>query len=137
MKGLELSPVVLLDFMQLYPSRSVTVVRSSGSVFVSASGRSYTAATKDGKAYFTLTLETRRQELPAGDDAVGWTTVPGRASSVMTGKTSLNGITTWTGSLDVPAGSRTRYRVVLREFEVFEENKGTRARPVFSEAIEL
>ncbi len=139
--GLELSPVVPLEFMQLYPSRVATATRSGDAVSVSVSGRTYRDGGEDipGVSEIQVTVEQRRPETPSGDDAVGWMQVPGTTTVELTAETAFTGVTTWTGA--APLGGSGRRRVVFREYEQFTPQLSNQDRPdarlVYAEAIEF
>ncbi len=135
--GVELSQVVLLDFMQLMSDRVATVTRSGGQLSLSVSGRSYRSGSGSvpANAYMEAVVEKRRSGMEAGDDAVGWEPVgdPLELSS----STGITGVTTWTRTLTAPGSGR--HRIAIREYEQFMPSSGTELdrRLVYADAIPL
>lgn len=150
LSGVELSTVVPLEFMQLYPSRVATVTKGGSglgvqSYSVSVSGRTHRGGKSDGGAatpehgQIIASVEQRRPETPDGDDAVGWMEIPDFDPVDLESQTAFNGITTWTRTLNVP-NDGARYRIVFREYERFRpegSTTGFNSRLVYAEAIEL
>ena len=121
---LNLSPVALVDVVQLEPDRTATVaVSGSGAkatASVTLSGKSYVrndVGPGPGKAVAIL----ERYDGPSGvkvnpSASAAWTQLQ---TVVLSGRVRGNGSATWTGRLTVP-GSRPngRYRIVFEQFEL-------------------
>jgi hypothetical protein len=139
--GVELSRIVLADFMQIAPGRGVTVVQKKGKVTVTVSGQSYTKAAKaiPGPGYARAFLERRDKSL--GDDPVlGWKQV-GDAKTLHA--ESVRGGKVWVGTLDMPSG-RGEYRIAVEQYEELPADRRGRGlltttgrRLVFSDVIPL
>ncbi len=136
--GVELSQIVLLDYIQLMPDRVATVVRNGNQASVSVSGRSYFGGGESvpANSVVEVTLETRRSGMESGEEAVGW--VPVAQPLELDSNTGFTGSTTWTGGITVPSGGG-RYRIALREYEQFAPSAGTSLdrRIVYADAIAL
>jgi hypothetical protein len=127
--GVELSRVVLADFVPLLPDRTVTVnpvQGDSNSFTITVEGLTY-----PGDNLIEVTLE---QRIPGTQDEAGWEPV-----SPVSGGAS--GAALWNGKVTLPiprvAG---QFRVVIREQEqypVSRENIAPDRRPIFAEAIEF
>lgn len=110
-----LSPVVLADFAQLAPDRSVTLAHPGPSaVHVNVLGPAYhkTAAGPQSFGRVTASVERREPGVP-GD--LGW--VPGPETD-LPGVGTAQSLTRWSGQLTLPAprGSEAM-RLVVREYE--------------------
>ena len=125
--GLELSPVVMADFVQLTPDRvaTATVGTDGLTVSVSVTGQTYTVADSGKLATVTIALEKR-----AGTtDAVPWLPLVDEVQLTRhfirpRGETR----TTWSGSIKIPQKSDgTQYRVVIREYEWYKKYNGSAA----------
>jgi hypothetical protein len=125
---LALSPVVVADFAQLTPNRSVTVAGTAtpGQYQVTVVGTSYTAARDatssggqlSGPALFSAWVEQRSSDY-LGD--FGWQVVAGSRVDNITGTVQAGGDTMWTTTLTVP--NRTwPFRVVLEEYEQLSQD---------------
>jgi hypothetical protein len=122
--GLELSPVALVDVVQIEPERTmsvaITTAGAKSTARVTLAGRSYAAnelGSGPGKAIAIL----ERYDGPSGPKVVpaasaAWTALQ---TVVMDGQVSANGSATWTGRLTMdanrPAG---RYRIVVEQYEL-------------------
>ena len=123
-EGQELSPVALVDVVQLEPDRTATVAISGGGnsarANVSLRGRSYKGnevGSGPGKAVVIL----ERYDGPTGPKAepsvsAAWTQLQ---TVVLKGREDGSGEATWNGSINVP-GARPagRYRLVFEQFEL-------------------
>lgn len=136
LSGVELSPVVLLDWLQLTPDRAVLVTRDPGSpdqVQVMVTGSTYRATTTaaTGSAV-EVTVQERVPELP---DELGWrdaeTKVRLGQPAVGRGPTLL-----WRGALDLPAGDGP-FRLLVRELEEWPSDTGTTTRTIYFDTVEL
>ena len=115
--GVELSPVVMLDFAQLAPDRALIVTRVAdvpGRHHVTVSGITYrgTAADPGRAGAVDVVLQEREPSLP---DELGWRALPGVTTPGQTGPdTSL----LWRGFVDVPTQpGRGPFRVAVHEYE--------------------
>ena len=139
--GLELGPVVLLEFAQLAPDRALIVTHAPdrpGRHHVIVSGYTYraTAATHGGST-IDVYVQERRPGLP---DELAWVTVPGVTTPDDTGEdTSL----LWRGWVDVPTGpGRGPFRVAVHEYETWpadalENDRPLNRRTVYLDTLEL
>ncbi len=149
--GLELSPVVQLDYMQLYPNRFAYVFRqNSSSVSVNVDGiahdggryrRTPGATTPPGSA-IEVQLEQRRDDMPLTDELFGWVPVPGEPPVRLEFREDSKGgpVGSWSGDINAPTGGR--YRIAIREYEQFGPKVGIgtgrfQRRLVYAEAIDV
>lgn len=125
--GLKLSPVTLVDVVQLEPNRNAGVaVRAPSrgaaktSASVTLSGPSYVSnavGPGPGKVYAIL----EKYDGPTGPKVVpsamaAWTEIQ---RVTLRGSVTNGGAATWTGSIPVPANRpRGTYRIVLEEYEL-------------------
>ena len=145
--GVELSRVVLADFMQVAPGRavSVTLKKFHGKSYVGSvtlSGRSYTKAAKSvpGPGYARVILEKR--DTAIDDAVVGWKQVgsPHAMDDVNLPRGAGKG---WVAKNILLPGSGT-YRLVVEQYEELPIDKRTKGiqkivgrRLVFSDVIPL
>jgi hypothetical protein len=156
--GAHLSRVVIADFIQLVPGRSVTVVpdrvgAAAKSLTVTVSGVSYIQTSAGvAPADIEASLETRSPDVP-GD--LGWVAVAGSTVELKAQRvaTLAPGHFNWAGKVNLPAARGAKpYRLVIREFETFISDEVEKpAKPtltvaavpkkvrrlVFAEAVEL
>jgi len=142
--GLELSSVVVADFVQLTPDRfaSVTVGSDGRTVTASVTGQTYSVNDANKRATVTMQFE----KLLAGKDAViGWTAMgdemeltrmPLTLPQILAGNTAA----TWrrTGQLSERVVG-TSYRVVLREYEWYKTFRSADLAPrlVYTESVPI
>lgn len=144
-----LSRVVLLDYIQLAPSRTATVTTDPSdrsSVLVSVSGRSYKAgAAGSGPAGVEVTLEQRRPQMPGSDDNLAWVPATDQPAE-LAAHSGRGGITVWNGSVALPQPRGTvPYRLAIREYETLVISKPSRGiglkktgrRMVYADTIEI
>ncbi|MFM8774246.1 MAG: hypothetical protein ACKOFP_10525 [Actinomycetota bacterium] len=130
--GLELSPVSIVDVVQLEPDRSATLRFSDApkaparqTASVTLTGRSYVAnEAGPGPGTAILILERYDGPVPKGDvnrfdpqASAAWTEI---ARSTMRGQLSRGdtGMATWSGSVTVDKNRQGRYfRIVIEEYE--------------------
>ena len=127
--GVELSRVVLADFVPLFPDRTVTVnpvQGDSNSFTITVEGLTFS-----GGNLIEVTLE---QRVPGTQDEAGWEPVGG-------GVNVTSGATLWSGQVTLPnprfAG---QFRLVIREQEQYPISRDHIApdlRPIFAETIEF
>lgn len=142
--GLELSSVVMADFVQLTPDRfaSVTVGSDGRTVTASVTGHTYSANDANRRATVTMQFE----KLLAGKDAtVGWTAMGDELELSRLAPTAFQVIsgdtrTTWrrTATLSERVVG-TSYRVVLREYEWYKTFRSAELAPrlVYTEAVPI
>ncbi len=136
MPGLELSPAVQAEFMQLAPDRLAAIVRVAGRPKrrrVTVSGLSYQPAGRTGAPQVTVEIERRRPGVPKGD--TGWVST---GTIVVLRRKVVAGVTVWSGNVDLPAPpSSVDFRLVIREFETMPADVGVGQRLVYLETVEL
>jgi len=139
--GVELSPVVLLEFAQLAPDRALIVTHAPdvpGRHHVTVTGFSYrrTAATRSGSTV-EVSVQERQPGLP---DELAWITVPGVTTPDDTGDDAT---LLWRGGIDVPTDpQRGPFRVAVHEYETWpadaiEHDRPTNRRSVYFDTLEL
>jgi hypothetical protein len=140
--GLELSPVVMLEFAQLAPDRALIVTHAPelpGRHHVVVSGFTYSGS--EASRVGGSTVEVYAQErLPGLPDELAWITVPGVATPDDTGTdTSL----LWRGWVDVPTDpDRGPFRVAVHEYEswsadILGHDRPVNRRTVYLDTLEL
>jgi hypothetical protein len=116
--GAHLSPVVLADFAQLVPDRTASVVnnpKDPNQVLVTVAGVPGTAGSQRQSK-----IEVEVEEAnPAVGGELGWTPVPSRAPIALPRVNAQQ----WTGPVTLPAASGKQYRLVIKEYEVFNVPK--------------
>jgi hypothetical protein len=123
-----LSPVVVADFIQTAPNRTLTVTRNAaqpGTYNLALSGPGYTAR-RDlhnnviaGSGLVEVSLQRRDPRLE--DEALGWVAPPGGPQPVsLTAQVpAADGVVTWNGQIAVPAPDPgERRRLVIREYQL-------------------
>jgi hypothetical protein len=123
-RGAHLSPVVLADFAQLVPDRTASVVnnpKDANQVLVTVAGVPGTAGSQRQSK---IEVEVEEANLAIGGE-LGWTPVPSR------GPTTLPRVNAqqWTGPVALPAPSGKEYRLVIKEYEVFNVPKEADSSP--------
>lgn len=120
---LQLSPVTLLDVVQLDPSRTATVsvrraVRSGFVATVGLSGPSYKANALGGGPGTAYVIHERlSDDAKPGDDAVLWQEV---SRQKLTGRYSSNE-GTWSGQIDLGSSiGGGRHRLVIEQYEEWQ-----------------
>ncbi len=148
--GAHLSRVVMADFIQTVPDRSVTVtslpfdptlfqVTVSGLSFVAT--RAADGGSRAGPGTIRATVEQRSRTF-AGD--LGWEQVPGSKPLFLGASVAATGDATWSTRVQIPH-RRWPFRLVLEEFEVlsadpqnpFSFSFATGSRLVYTEIIPL
>ncbi|HEX5414753.1 MAG TPA: hypothetical protein VFZ25_03745 [Chloroflexota bacterium] len=140
-KDAHLSRVVLADFAQLTPGRTVSVVRNSTrppSLDVTVSGLSYQQVTgTGGPSRVEVSFE---QRWPDGDPTtvgeLAWSPVPNLTTTPLVPIT-LRGGTLWQATLALPS-SKNDLRLVIKEFELYS-NGGVppQRRLVFADTVQI
>lgn len=113
--GSHLSPVVLADFVQLVPDRTASIVpdpKNGNQVIVTVAGIQGSAAPVR-KSVVEVWLEEANPHVPG---ELSWTTVPG-SKPIPLPRTSSG---EWRGTVALPAPEAKPYRIVIKEFEVFD-----------------
>jgi hypothetical protein len=112
--------VVVCDFAQLSPTRTVTVlpttpVRGAARRIVTVFGRSYTDGTLDPYAPADVRVIVEQSDPAIGGD-LGWQQV-GSPVTLSAG-IALLGFQSWSGTINFPGGiSNGKYRIVVEERE--------------------
>jgi hypothetical protein len=113
--GAHLSPVVLADFVQLVPDRTASVVpdpQQANQVLVTVAGVQGSAGPVR-TSVVEVTVEETNPKVP-GD--LSWTPVAGSKPTPLPRITAGE----WRGPVALPAPGPKQYRVVIKEFEVFD-----------------
>jgi hypothetical protein len=123
-RGAHLSPVLLADFAQLVPNRTASVVmnpQDPNHALVTVAGVPGTAGSQRQSK---IEVEVEESN-PAVGGELGWTPVPSR------GPTTLPRVNAqqWTGPVALPAPSGKEYRLVIKEYEVFNVPKEADSSP--------
>jgi hypothetical protein len=117
-RGAHLSPVVLADFAQLVPDRTASVVtnpRDPNQVLVTVAGVPGTAGSKRNSK-----VEVEVEEAnPAVGGELGWTPVQNSRPTPLPRVNAQQ----WTGPVVLPAPSGKHYRIVIKEYEIFNVPK--------------
>ncbi len=113
-KGAHLSPVVLADFAQLVPDRTASVVadtKKGNQVVVTVSGVPGVAGSKR-----QTKVEVEVEEAnPSVKGDLAWTPVSNTRPVTLKKVQAQQ----WTGSVPLPPSSGKQFRVVVKEYEVF------------------
>jgi len=122
--GAELSRVVVADFMQVAPDRSVIVTYdpyNQGQLSVLVSGHSYTATAdaagnpQNGGSVAEVSVQRRRVDLA---DDLGWEAAPAELVTVTADQTQTSENILWRGHVTLPQDRAPRqFRLVIKEFE--------------------
>jgi len=127
--GVHLSPVVVTDFVQLTPDRTVSTAPAGiGRVKVTVTGPSYDrAGDDDRKALVRVTVE---ESEPAVGGDLGWVATP--TSVNLDAKPPSGANSVWSGEINIGgAKPGLRRRLLIQEFE----RHRTGATPVFGERL--
>lgn len=104
---LHLSPIVLCDFSQLTPQRTLATTRATpGTIGISVSG----AGGRSAQGYNTVFAHV--EERSGSDDVLGWRQVGSRTELVRSATFNR-----WSGEVTAPANSLGQWRVVVEEYE--------------------
>jgi hypothetical protein len=145
--GAHLSRVVLADFVQLAPDRTVTVAfdpNNTASLNLSVSGVFPQSPPIGVGGQVTTRLEATvlQKSKDISDDYLGWAPVSGQSTFPLDTHQSATQSTpeTWSGSVTLPAprGSR-RFRLLIKEYELFisDEEGKLGERIAFAETIDV
>jgi hypothetical protein len=138
--GLELSRVVLADFVQVPPKRTVTVSPDPGPELLLVDVQGFSAVRSPFLALVRVSVESRT---PGVDDPdLGWTPVPDDSPGVVVEKTVVNQTPIlWRGHVSLPSDRTAgQFRIVVREVEplVTDDSQGSpdpEGRLVFAETL--
>lgn len=143
LSGVELSRVVLADFMQLSPDRSASIVFNASdqtSVNVSVSGvfpQSSGSASETTSAPNSITVTVQQKTDNIADPNMGWASSPGGEYTIQLSLTG-NSPETWSGTVQLPAARGSQpMRLVITEYENYAAEGGTGQRLVYQEAVQL
>lgn len=117
-----LSRVVLAEFAQLAPDRTLVMARTSPTALkVSIRGAGVYAGTWLGKQ--TSEVEASVEErLPGGSDELAWRPVPNSTVALQPqAYTAL--MTAWIGDVTLPNATPGKYRLVVKEYERYAVDK--------------
>jgi hypothetical protein len=115
--GCELSPVVLADFVQVPPQRTVRVSPDPAPDTFQVSVQGFTPV---HSPFIALVRASVEQRIPGVDDAdLGWAPVPDDTPGVTVNRTAVNQPPIlWSGQITLPAGRPPgQFRIVIREVE--------------------
>jgi len=126
--GAHLSKVVVANFAQILPERSLTVSYTSGArpvLNISLSGISYLQGQGGpGPGVVEASLEAQKVK---GSEELGWEPLPGHTITINPQKTGAGESASfvWSGSMELkPKGVNIRdCRLVLREYELFNSDE--------------
>jgi hypothetical protein len=131
LKDAHLSPVVLTDFIQLPPDRTVSVAKvkandkSPLSLLIQVSGRTYMIARQNmaGKldAPGTMVFAALQQSVSEHATELDWLSGPGGTVTLNFVGTDAQGISTWSGVVPLPAAKPAgvkAYRLLVTEMEI-------------------
>lgn len=131
-KDVKLSRIVLADFAQLVPDRSVSIVFNRGRTVldVTVTGQQGTSGDTN-RNIFEISVEKRNEQV-GGD--LGWDAVNARINP----KSNPPRGSLWSGIVTLPARSTKRsLRLVIRELESFPSQQPKASRLVYAETLEL
>ena len=154
--GVELSRVVVADFVQLTPDRSVSIVFNpsdsttlnvsvSGifpqpSVEISFGGNSTAGTSSSPEVSLppnTIVVSIELQTPGTQDPYLGWYAASNTGSTATLSKTGISP-ETWSGTVTLPAARGSQpMRLVIKEYENYPTEGGTGRRPVFLETVQL
>jgi hypothetical protein len=147
MAGLETSPPVAIDPVQMLPDRTVTVTGSGLSRHVVVTGISYTQFATGPQRNPTVYCAVQEADAGIPDPDLRWATVAGQPNGgkglklTRTAPATATADTTWQGDVTIP-GAGGPFRLLVRESEQHQEGpKGgpftAKERVVFLETVEL
>ena len=155
LSGVELSRVVLADFAQLTPDRSVSIVfdpSDSATLNVSLSGvfpqpavlvhnipisSSSSPPSELPQAPNSIVVTVEEQMAGTQDPYLGWSPSTNAASTATLSKTGASP-ETWSGSVTLPAARGSQpMRLVIKEYENYPAEGGIGQRLAFMEAVQL
>jgi hypothetical protein len=137
-EGLEVSPVVITDFVQLTPDRGVTIAPVTPDVFdVTITGHTHDSPSDPVSAGeqrgSRIRITVQRRIAGTLDDA-GW--LP--AEDVMPIDGMRDGPNQWTARVSMPSPRASgECRLLIEEVETYQGNDGAIDRVIFADAIEL
>jgi hypothetical protein len=138
--GLELSPLVLAEFAQPAPDRSLTVVRVAADTPPFDPDDPFppqplgVRLQLDGPGPPTRVDVTAQRRLPGTADEVGWVDATGAGIEVAETPLPSGSSARWAGRVSFPDANADRFRIVVRESELFPDG---RVRVLFVETLEI
>lgn len=132
-----LSRVLLADFVQLAPGRTATITfkhKDDRDVTVAVRGTGYVESSMGAeRSIVDITVEER-----ADRRAVGWVAVPLSTVRLVPKSTGAGDELLWQGALKLPdEREKGHYRLVIREYESHNTDRGKTRRLVYADAIEI
>lgn len=133
--GLEISSVVLADFVQIAPTRTITLTTTpdrthytvvvKGLTYHSNAGPVPTVVGPNmvGLARVSVSVQ---QRIPGTTDEIGWQAASDPAIQVQPDQMQIDpaqdeGTVLWSGQISLPSGhARGQYRLLIQEFELFQ-----------------
>ena len=116
--GAHLSRVVLADFAQLVPHRTVTYdtgqIAANATLQVTVSGPSYFYPQLETRGTTLMVAGLQQRQFAGMEDELGWTTIAGQFLTPTSPGTEE---TTWQGTLSVPQPQPHPLRVIILELE--------------------
>jgi hypothetical protein len=141
--GAHLSRVVLADFAQLTPDRTVTVAfdPSTGSRNVSVSGVFPAAPIGVGNVTTRLEVTVLQKSKDISDDYLAWAPASGQSTFPLDKHQAATQSTpeTWSGSVTFQSKWSPPFRLLIKEYELFisDEEGKLGERIVFAETIDV
>jgi hypothetical protein len=143
-RGFELSRVVVADFIQLMPDRSVSLVESNDDVYeVTVTGTTHDTPTDPvtpGTQTGNQVSIRVQQRIPGASDDAGWFPADDQVT-VTANLPAASGKVLWQGSISLPTGRQPgQFRLLIEELESFQSVAPTPpvvSRVVFAETVEL
>ncbi|MGH9186886.1 MAG: hypothetical protein ACRD0U_13880, partial [Acidimicrobiales bacterium] len=138
-----LSKVVLADFAQLTPDRFLSVTSSpSGDLFrrVTLSGRGYTETVGPFTKPARVVVRVEERDARIADEALAWGPAGGfNPPTTLLSSVSDGNLITWTGEVRLPSQSSKELRLLVEEFEEFEDDavEGFQERVVYGDTFPL
>lgn len=137
-----LSKIVVADYAQLAPGRSVTVTGSGNTRTVTVAG--HAAVATDGDRHPSrMTVLVEQRDPRISDDTLAWGPAALNATAVATvtpielpAATSGNDDVTWQGTVQLPKGVAGPFRLTFEEFERIPDAPGD-GRLVFTESLPI
>ncbi len=125
--------MVVADYAQLAPNRSVTMTGTGSTRTVTVAGRAPVRTdAADEPSKMLVTIEQRDTRI--ADDDLAWT--PTSANAVeLRASVSDSDFVTWTGSIKIPSSTKP-LRLAFEEFERIAGNNG-KGRLIFTETMPL
>jgi hypothetical protein len=150
-KGLEMSRIILADFAQLAPDRTVTVTKNATDVFgVTVNGLTHESSlfptpTNPASQKGTRIRVNAQQRIPGASDDAGWLPA-GSNASVAVQVDQPNGDLLWKGAVTLPTARKPgQFRILVEELEKHRSLNPDKSSPefpvvdrvVFAETVEI